>query len=117
MYRTIAAILLGFVISLPVMADEDCFLCGERGWSLGGGAGADVNGDYNAVTVSGNWLPIKRSLGTGVIVYGELGQYDYGRDGSGNAVTVGAEPVLTYRGFYTGAGLSLGNTTPNLGTV
>jgi len=117
MYKTIAAILLGFVISLPVMADEWSLFGGENEWSLGGGAGVDVNGDYNAVTVSGNWLPKKRSLGTGVIVYGELGHYDYDKDGSGSAVTVGVEPVLTYRGFYAGTGLSLGNTTPNLGTV
>jgi hypothetical protein len=117
MYKTIAAILLGFVISLPVMANEDCFLCGERGWSLSGGAGVDLNGDYSAVTISGNWLPTKRSLGTGIIMPLQFGHYDYGAEGSGERVSVAVIPVLTYHGFYAGMGLSIGNTTPNLGTV
>lgn len=114
----IIALLLMLSVTVPVIAEEDkwCLFCGENDWSLSGGAGVDINGDYRAVTLSGNWLPQKRSLGTGVIVYGELGQYDY-REDSGGAITIGVEPVLTYRGFYVGAGLGLGNTTPNLGTV
>lgn len=116
MYKTIGAILLGFIISLPVMADEDWSLFGgENKWSLSGGAGMDINGDYSAVTVSGNWLPKKRSLGTGVITSLQLGYYDYD-EGNGERVAVAVIPVLTYRGFYAGMGVSLGNTTPNLGT-
>ena len=116
MYKTVAAILLGFVISLPVMADEWSLFGGENEWSLGGGAAVDVNGDYYSATVAGNWLPKKRSLGTGVITSIQLGRYDYD-EGSGNRVAVAVVPVLTYRGFYAGMGVSLGNTTPNLGTA
>ncbi len=121
MYKLIfaaALVVSGLLIWNSAQAEEsnDCFLCGEREWSVGGGAGADINGDYNAIIVSGNWLPIKRSLGTGVITSLQLGQYDYD-EGSGQRVAVAAVPVLTYHGFYAGMGVSLGNTTPYLGTV
>ena len=100
------------------MADEDkwSLFGGENEWSLSGGPSIDVNGDYSAVTVFGNWLPKKRSLGTGIMIPLQFGYYDY-NEGSGERVSVGVIPVLTYRGFFAGMGLSLGNTTPNLGTV
>ena len=128
MYKIIAAILLIAASTSFTHAEEsnnefgwDCLLCGEREWSLGGAAGMDINGDYGAVTLSGNWLPTAKGFGTGVNTYLEFGQYDYDGD-TGSAVTIGAEPVLVYNtskygSFRVGAGLSLGNTTPNLGTV
>jgi len=127
MYKIIALI---FALSFTVsgFAQEtnnefgwDCLLCGERAWSLGAGVGADLNGDYGAITISGDWLPTAEGFGTGVNTYLEAGQYRY--DGqTGSAVTIGAEPVLVwnsnrYGTFRIGMGLSLGNTTPNLGTI
>ena len=87
-----------------------------RQWRTGVAIGADPNGDYAAVTVTRNWFPTHRNLSWGVRTYGELGAYDYDGD-RGNAVTFGVEPVVTWRGCYAGIGPSLGNTTPNLGTV
>lgn len=119
MYKIIAAILLSLSLT-PTLANEAedkwSLFGGENEWSVGGGAGMDINGNYSAVTVTGNWLPKKRSLGTGVITSLQLGHYDYD-EGSGERVAIAAIPVLTYRGFYIGMGVSLGNTTPNLGTV
>ena len=87
-----------------------------RQWRTGVAIGADPNGEYAAATLTRNWFPIRRDLSWGVRTYAELGRYNYDGD-SGNAVTVAVEPVVTWKGCYAGMGPSLGNTTPNLGTV
>jgi hypothetical protein len=87
-----------------------------RQWRTGVAMGADPNGEYAAATLTRNWFPVRRDLSWGVRTYGELGAYDYDGD-RGNAVTLGVEPVLTWRGCYAGMGMSIGNTTPRLGTV
>ena len=121
MYKIIAAIILSLSLT-PVLANEVeedkwSLFGGENKWSLSGGAGMDISGDYSAITIQGNWLPEKRGLGVGVMTPLQLGHYDYGVHGSGERVSIAAVPVLTYHGFYIGMGVSIGNTTPNLGTA
>jgi hypothetical protein len=109
-----SVLLLVMLFTTPAWADEGLF--DNHDWWVGAGPGADINGDYVAAIISGGLFPRTRDLSYGFRSYLEAGRYNY-REGSGNAVTIGLEPIITWRGFYFGAGLSLGNTTPNLGTV
>jgi len=109
-----SVLLIVMIASPPAWAEGSLF--DNHKWQTGMAIGADPNGDYTAVTITRNWFPTHRELSWGVRTYVELGRYDYDGD-SGNAVTVAVEPVVTWKGCYTGIGPSLGNTTPNLGTV
>jgi len=102
--------ILGVMVAFPAHSET------LREWRTGVAVGADPNGDYSAITITRNWFPVHRDFSWGVRTYGELGLYDYDGD-SGTAVTVAIEPVATWRGCYAGIGPSIGNTTPNLGTV
>ena len=109
MKRLILSIFLSLML-VPASAET------LRQWRTGVAIGADPNGEYAAATLTRSWFPVHRELNWGVRTYLELGQYNYDGD-SGTAVTVAIEPVLTWRGCYAGIGPSIGNTTPNLGTV
>lgn len=91
----------------------------ERTWTASVGAGADLNGQFNAITVSSEWLPRTPDLSWGVVTYLQAGPYDY-QDGSGISVAAGVEPVVTMKlgpvRVSAGMGLALNNTTPHLGT-
>jgi hypothetical protein len=91
----------------------------DREWSLGTAVGADISGEFSAVTFSGYWLPTKPNLDWGVVSYLQVGPYGY-REGSGTSAALGIEPVVTAAwGRWRvggGMGLAVNNTTPNLGT-
>ena len=91
----------------------------DRKWSLGTAVGADINGDFSAVTFSGRWLPKTPNLDWGVVSYLQVGPYGY-REGSGTSAALGIEPVITKAWgpvrVGAGMGLAVNNTTPNLGT-
>ena len=109
MKHLLVSILLSLVL-VPAAAEN------PHQWRTGMAIGAGINGEYGAATLTRNWFPVHREFNWGVRTYLELGRYNY--DGNrGNAVTVGIEPVVTWRGCYVGIGPSLGNTTPRLGTI
>lgn len=109
-----SVLLIVMIASPPAWAEGSLF--DNHDWWVGTGPGIDTNGDYVAAIISGGLFPRTRELSYGFRSYLEAGRYNY-REGSGNAITIGLEPIITWRGFYIGTGLSLGNTTPNLGTI
>ncbi len=110
-------ILAMLLLVAPLASSSEDGLFDNRDWWTGASVGVDINGDYVATTLSAGLFPRTTTLSWGVQSYLEAGRYYYGDKGTGNSFTVGIEPVLTWKNFYFGLGLSLGNTTPNLGTV
>lgn len=109
-------ILAMLLLVAPFAASADGGLFDNHDWWTGASVGADINGDYAAVTITRGLFSKSTNLDVGIQGYAELGGYNYD-EGSGVSATIGIEPVLTWKNFYVGLGLSLGNTTPNLGTV